>query len=77
MLGGRAVRRLELCFLDEVGVPVLVRAYLGSDNLPALEGAQRLPQTHTTEVWEGKRKVARVKKEKSRQSQLIGLTVKC
>jgi hypothetical protein len=40
----------------------LTRAYIGADDLTALAEAQRLSASHTIEVWDGIRKVARVKK---------------
>jgi hypothetical protein len=56
------VKQFELRFLDRLEVPVVVRAYMARDDLAALNEAQRLCATHTIEVWDGDRRVARVKK---------------
>ena len=58
----RTVSHFELRFLDRLDVPILKRSYSGLDDLAALAEAQRLSVTHTIEVWDGMRKVARVKK---------------
>jgi hypothetical protein len=52
----------ELRFLDLKDKAVIVRAYWASDDLRALSEAERQSVTHTIEVWEGNRRVARVKK---------------
>jgi|KBSSwiStaDraftv2_1062776.scaffolds.fasta_scaffold6637187_1 hypothetical protein len=52
----------ELRFHDKLNVVVLLRGYSAGDDLAALAEAERLSATHTIEVWEGIRKVARVKK---------------
>lgn len=56
------MKYFELRFLDRLDVAVLKRAYMGADDLAALAEAERLSATHTIEVWDGIRKVARVKK---------------
>lgn len=56
------MRQFELRFLDKLDVPILMRAYIGGDDLAALAEAKRLSATHTIEVWHGDRKVARVRK---------------
>ena len=56
------MKHFELRFLDKLDVIVLMRAYMGADDLAALAEAERLSATHTIEVWDGIRKVARVKK---------------
>jgi hypothetical protein len=63
--GGLTMKHFQICFLDRLDVPILMRAFLGADDLSALAEAQRLSATHTIEVWEGHRKVARVKKGNS------------
>jgi hypothetical protein len=56
------MKHFELRFYDKLDVVILMRTYLGSDDLAALAEAERLSATHSIEVWEGSRKVARVKK---------------
>jgi hypothetical protein len=56
------MKQFELRFLDRLEVPVIVRAFLAQDDLAALKEAERLCKTHTIEVWQGNRRVARVKK---------------
>ena len=56
------MKQFELRFLDKLDVPVIVRAYTAQDDLAALDEAERLCKTHTIEVWQGARRVARVKK---------------
>lgn len=56
------MRQFELRFLDRLDVVILARAYTSHDDLGALEEAERLCTTHTIEIWEGTRRVARVKK---------------
>jgi hypothetical protein len=56
------MRQFELRFLDRLEVPVVVRAYAAQDDLDALKEAERLCETHTIEVWQGDRRVARVNK---------------
>ena len=62
MMLGSTMKHFELRFLDRLEVPVLVRAYTAYDDLAALAEAERLSVTHTIEVWEGIRKIARIKK---------------
>jgi len=54
--------QFELLFLDSLEVPVVIRAFSAHDDLTALREAERLSKTHTIEVWDGARRVARVKK---------------
>ena len=56
------MKYFELRFLDRLNVVVLTRAYRARDDLAALSEAENLSATHTIEVWDGGRKVARVKK---------------
>lgn len=56
------MKHFELCFLDRLDVVILSRGYIGPDDLAALSEAERLSATHTIEVWDGARKVARVKR---------------
>jgi hypothetical protein len=56
------MKQFELRFLDRLDVVILVRAYMFHDDLGALDEAEKLSITHTIEVWEGSRRVARVKK---------------
>jgi hypothetical protein len=56
------MKQFQLRFLDKLDVPILMRSYMGGDDLAALAEAERLSITHTIEVWQGLRKVARVKK---------------
>jgi hypothetical protein len=57
-----AMKFFEFRFLDKLDLVILRRGYKGRDDLAALAEAQRVSATHTIEVWEGLRKVARVKK---------------
>ena len=52
----------NLRFLDRLDFVVLTRTFVSADDLAALEEAERMSRTHTIEVWDGERKVARVKK---------------
>lgn len=56
------MKLFELRLLDKLDVVIVKRAYSGPDDLAALEEAQRQSANHAIEVWEGLRKVARVKK---------------
>lgn len=56
------MKQFELRFLDRLDVVILMRAYAGADDLAALAEAERQSATHTIEVWDGARRVARVKK---------------
>lgn len=56
------MKHFELRFLDRLDVVIVMRPYIGADDLAALAEAQRVSATHTIEVWDGIRKVARVKK---------------
>jgi hypothetical protein len=57
-----SMKYFELRFLDSRDFLIAVRPYEGADDLSALEEAERRAQTHTIEVWEGQRHVARVNK---------------
>ena len=56
------MKQFQLRFLDRLDFVVLVRTTDAPDDLTALIEAERQSATHTIEVWEGTRKVARVKK---------------
>jgi hypothetical protein len=56
------VKKFVFNFLDVSDEIMSARAYLGTDDLAALAEAERISGTHTIEIWEGNRKVARVKK---------------
>ena len=56
------MKRSELRFLDRLDVVILMRAYCCADDLAALKEAEKQSITHTVEIWDGSRKVARVKK---------------
>ena len=56
------MRQYQLRFFDKLDFIVLSRAYSARDDLAALGEAERLSLTHTIEIWDGDRKVARVKK---------------
>lgn len=55
------MKQFELRFLDLSNAVVCVRAFNGRDDLTALSEAERLCATYALEVWDGNRKVARVK----------------
>ena len=54
------MRRYQIHFFDRLNVRFLVRAWIGRDDLDALNQARKLSSTHAVEVWEGDRRVARV-----------------
>lgn len=56
------MKQFEFPFLDRLDVPVIVRAYIAQYDLAALKEAGRLSKIHIAEVWQGDRRVARVKK---------------
>lgn len=56
------MKQFELHFLDRLEVIIVKRKYSAQDDLDALAEAERCSRTHTIEVWDGARKVARVKK---------------
>jgi hypothetical protein len=56
------MKLFHLHYLDRTNIVVLNRAYSARDELDALAEAQRRFSKHTIEVWEGDRKVARVKR---------------
>ena len=57
------MRCYELRFLNRSDIVVLRQAYMGPDDIAALNEAKRLSATHTIEVWEADRKIARLKRE--------------
>lgn len=59
---GTGMKQFELRFLNALNECVSMRAFSAGDDLNALAEAERLSDTHIIEVWEGDRKVARVKK---------------
>ena len=56
------MKQFELRFLDKLEVPIVIRAFSANDDLTALKEAERFCKTHSIEVWDGSRRVARVKK---------------
>lgn len=56
------MKMFQLRFLDRLDFVILTRAQAAMDDLDALAEAERLSVTHTIEVWDGDRRVARVKK---------------
>ena len=56
------MKSFEFRFLDKLDVVSSMRTFLGRDDLAALAEAQRQSATHAIEVWQGLRKVARVKR---------------
>ena len=56
------MKQFQLRYLDKLDFVVLVRKQTAADDLDALAEAERRSVTHTIEVWDGDRKVARVKK---------------
>lgn len=56
------MKLFELHFLDKLDAVIVMRTYSGRDDLAALAEAQRQSANHAIEVWQGLRKVARVKK---------------
>jgi hypothetical protein len=59
---GADMKQFELRFLNPLNECVSMRVFSAGDDLNALAEAERLSETHIVEVWEGSRKVARVKK---------------
>ncbi|HVW72492.1 MAG TPA: hypothetical protein VHC39_02545 [Rhizomicrobium sp.] len=57
------MKQFELRFLDLSEAVIRMRSYAGHDDLAALREAEKQSATHVVEVWEGNRKVARVKKD--------------
>ena len=55
----------ELRFHDKLNVPIFKRTYIARDDLAALAEAERHSKTHSIEIWDGDRRVARVKKGNS------------
>ena len=56
------MKLFELRYLNESDSLVLSRSHAAQSDFDALIEAERGSITHTVEVWEGDRKVARVKK---------------
>jgi hypothetical protein len=56
------MRQFEMRFFDRLDVAVCTRVHAANDDLAALLEAERLSASHTIEVWEGNRLVAKVKK---------------
>ena len=56
------MKQFQLRYLDRLDFVILIRAQGATDDLGALAEAERVCATHTIEVWDGDRKVARVKK---------------
>ena len=56
------MKQFQLRYLDKLNFVVLVRKQTAADDLDALAEAERRSATHTIEVWDGDRRVARVKK---------------
>jgi len=52
----------NLHFLDRLDFVILSRTVVSADDLGALAEAERWCGTHVIEVWEGERRVARIKK---------------
>lgn len=57
------MNRYDIRFLNASDVVVLIQTYIGPDDCTAQNAAQRLSATHTIEVWEGERKVARIERK--------------
>ena len=56
------MKQFELLFLDSLNRRLFMQYFIGGDDLAALAEAERLSSAHTVELWEGIRRVARVKK---------------
>ena len=56
------MKLFQLHYLNRSNVVVLNRAHAAKNDLDALAEAERRSFNHTIEVWEGDRKVARIKK---------------
>lgn len=56
------MQKYRLKFLDPLNAAVMARDFQGSDDLAALAAAEHACHTHDVEVWQGARRVARVKK---------------
>ena len=56
------VKLFQLHYLDRDGAVILKRSHAARHDRDALTEAERVSRTHTVEVWEGGRKVARIKK---------------
>ncbi|MBN9546269.1 MAG: hypothetical protein J0I19_12405 [Alphaproteobacteria bacterium] len=56
------MKSYQFRFLDKFDFVVVMRVETVPDDLDALAEAEKLSLTHTIEVWDGVRKVARVKK---------------
>jgi hypothetical protein len=60
------MKLFQLHYLDRSNVVVLNRAHAAKDDQGARIEAERQSFRHTIEVWEGDRKVARVKRHMPR-----------
>jgi hypothetical protein len=60
------MQQFEFRFFDKSDASAMVRVYTAQDDLTALNEAERLFESYTVEVWQGDRRVARVKKRKMR-----------
>lgn len=58
------MKLFQLHYLDGSDVMVLKRAHAARNDLDALAEAERQSLNHTIEVWDGERKVARVKRSR-------------
>jgi hypothetical protein len=56
------MKLFQLHYLSRTNAVVLNHAHPARDDPDALAEAQRRSSTHTIEVWEGDRKVARIKR---------------
>ena len=56
------MQQFEFRFLDNSDMVVTVRYYTARDDLGALEAAEKLCTIHMIEIWQGNRRIARVKK---------------
>ena len=52
----------ELRFHDRLNVAIFKRTYIGPDDFAALKEAKRQSATHAIELWDGDRRVARIKR---------------
>jgi|HubBroStandDraft_5_1064220.scaffolds.fasta_scaffold854319_2 hypothetical protein len=56
------MKQFELRYLDKLDFVILRRVQEAADDLAALAEAEQHSATHTIEIWDGARKVARVNK---------------
>ena len=55
------MRNFQFRFFDRLGAMAHVTMWAAKDDLRALSEAQRQSASHTIEIWDGERRVARVK----------------